>query len=165
VSVLGLQGVCIDTGSSTNLQNGNKYYLFPHGSQAFHASRFQREGSHFGTYQKERFKIIEEMEEWPSEPIKPSNLPILQIGTVYKAELVWRKQGYADSIPLRTYFIAAIDNCYACATDCYFYLDAALKESKGRFPLHWFESIQEYDEKAIMELPRSDWQQMDLFTI
>lgn len=159
-----MQGICIQETNSSNLKKDETYYLYPHGGNAYYASRFPREGSHFGAYQKHYFEIVEDHNEWPPEPIKPSNLPILQTGTVYKAELIWRRQGYADSTPLGTYFIAAIDNCYACVTDCYFYLDAALNQPKGRFPLHWFKNIQEYDEKAIVELPRSEWQQMDLFS-
>ncbi|MBG9479392.1 hypothetical protein [Lysinibacillus sphaericus] len=160
-----MQGLCIKETNSSNLKKGKKYYLFPDGGNAYYASRFPRKGSHFGAYQKHYFEIVKDHEVWPPEPIKTSNLPILQTGTVYKAELIWRKQGYADSTPLGTYFIAAIDNCYACATDCYFYLDAALTKPKGRFPLHWFKNIQEYDEKAVVELPRSEWQQIDLFSL
>lgn len=162
---MGLQGLCIDAGSSTNLQQDNIYYLVPHGGQAYHVSRFPRVGSHFGTYQKERFKIVEAQEDWPSEPVKPKKPKTLEIGKVYKAELIWTSKGYSCSTQLGTYFIAAINNCYACATDCYFYLDAALQQPKGRFPLHWFADIQEYDEKIIVELPRSEWSQMDLFSV
>lgn len=162
---MGLQGVCIDTGNSINLQHDSKYYLFPHGGQAFHASRFPHEGSHFGTYQKELFRIIEVQEEWPLEPVKTNKQQALEAGKVYKAELIWRTKGSSVSTQLGTYFITAINNGYACSTDCYFYLDAALQQPKGRYPLHWFTNIQEYDEKTIIELPRSEWSQMDLFSI
>lgn len=162
---MGLQGVCIDTGNSTNLQHNNTYFLFPHGGQAYHVSRFPHEGSHFGTYQKKRFRIVETQKDWPLEPVKPSKQLTLEVGKVYKAELIWRTKGCSVNTQLGTYFIAAITNSYACTTDCYFYLDAALQQPKGRYPLHWFADIQEYDEKAIKELPQSQWSQMDLFSI
>ena len=161
---MGLQGVCVDSGSSTNLQIDEIYYLFPHGGQAFNVSRFPREGSHFGTYQKDRFQIVAPTKDWPIEPVQPLEPTQLEKGKVYKAELMWRSKGYSYSTPLGTYFIAAIDNGYACKTDCYFYKDAALQQPKGRFPLRWFSNIQEYDETVIVELPRNEWQQMDLFS-
>ncbi|MFY0521618.1 hypothetical protein ACOMCU_27985 [Lysinibacillus sp. UGB7] len=160
-----MQGLCMDSGNSTNLQNGDIYYLFPHGGQAFNVSRFPRKGSHFGTYQKDRFKIVEDEDKWPQEPVKPNNQQTLEKGKVYKAELVWRSKGYAESTQPGTYFIAAVNNCYVCKTDCYFYLDAERQQPKGRFPLHWFTNIQEYDENAVVELPRNEWRQMNLFGI
>ena len=54
-----LQGKCVDTGGSTNLTKGEVYYLFPHGGQAYYASRFPRDGSHFGAYQKNHFELVD----------------------------------------------------------------------------------------------------------
>ncbi|WP_339279946.1 hypothetical protein [Lysinibacillus sp. FSL P2-0066] len=54
-----LQGKCVDTGGSTNLTKGELYYLFPHGGHAYCASRFLRPGSHFGTYQKNHFELVD----------------------------------------------------------------------------------------------------------
>ncbi|WP_313150847.1 hypothetical protein [Lysinibacillus capsici] len=54
-----LQGKCVDTGGSTNLTKGELYYLFPHGGHAYCASRFPRPGSHFGTYQKNHFELVD----------------------------------------------------------------------------------------------------------
>lgn len=161
---MGLQGVCVDSGSSTNLKIDEIYYLFPHGGQAFNVSRFPREGSHFGTYQKARFQIAEPVNDWSIEPVQPVEPTQLEKGKVYKAELIWSKKGYSYDTPLGTYFITAINSGLTCKTDCYFYKDATLQRPQGRFPLHWFTSIQEYDENIIVELPRNEWQQMDLFS-
>lgn len=160
-----LQGICIQETNSSNLKKDEKYYLFPHGQGAYFVSRFPTEGSHFGAYQKHYFEIVKDQDNWPLEPMKPNNLPVLQERKVYKADLIWRKEGYAHGSPLGTYFLTATTGCYQCATDCNFYVDAELKQFKGRFPLHWFKDIQEYDENATVELPRHEWQQMDLFSV
>jgi len=54
-----LQGKCVDIGGSTNLVKGEVYYLFPHGGQAYCASRFPQSGSHFGAYQKNHFELVD----------------------------------------------------------------------------------------------------------
>lgn len=160
-----MQGICIQATNSSNLKKGEKYYLFPHGRTAYFVSRFPTEGSHFGAYQKHYFEVLENQDNWPPEPKQPSSQPILQEGKVYKAELIWRKEAYANGVPLGTYFLTATTGCYKCTTDCNFYFDVSLKQLKGRFPLHWFKDIQEYDENVVIELPRCEWQQMDLFSI
>lgn len=161
--MISLQGICIQETNSSNLKKNEKYYLFPHGQGAYFVSRFPTEGSHFGAYQRGYFKIVKEQANWPPEPNKPSNLPVLQDRKIYKAELIWRKEGYHTT--LGTYFLTATTGCYRCSTDCNFYLDAALTQFKGRYPLHWFKDIQEYDENAIIELPRNEWQQLNIFGI
>ena len=158
-----MQGRCIQAPENSNLIEGEIYYLFPHGSLAFEASRFPRHGSHFGTYQKSRFEIIEERDVWPSEPKRPDKLPVLESGKVYEAELIWQKKCY--SAPLSKYFIRSTDGCYANMQDCYFYDDSKLKQARGRYPIHWFTNIQEFGVKVIKELPRDRWKQMDLFNI
>ncbi len=60
-----LQGKCVDAGASTNLKVGEVYYLFPHGGLAYNVSRFPHSGSHFGTYQKSRFNLVEAAMEVP----------------------------------------------------------------------------------------------------
>lgn len=55
-----MRGICIQAPEKSNLINGKEYYLFPHGSHAVEASLFPHPGSHFGTYQKSRFQIIDE---------------------------------------------------------------------------------------------------------
>lgn len=61
-----MQGLCIHAPDKSNLIVGETYYLYPHGGLAYHASRFPRPGSHFGTYQKSRFEIVADVavDEW-----------------------------------------------------------------------------------------------------
>ncbi|MEG0259574.1 MAG: hypothetical protein RR595_13760 [Lysinibacillus sp.] len=157
-----MQGICVQAVDKSNLVEGETYYLFPHGGLAYNASRFSRPGSHFGTYQKSRFEIVAEVAVEP-EPTQPSEPPHLEKGKVYEAELIWRRNPHGAK--LGTYFIIAIDNCYACKTDCYFYSDATLQQPKGRYPLHWFANIREQGVEVVRELPQNQWQQMDLFSI
>lgn len=62
-----LRGKCVDTGGSTNLTKGEVYYLFPHGGQAYCASRFPRAGSHFGAYQKNHFELVNVANDVPAQ--------------------------------------------------------------------------------------------------
>lgn len=62
-----LQGKCIDAGACTNLKVGEEYYLFPHGGLAYNVSRFPHSGSHFGTYQKSRFELVDAAMEVPKK--------------------------------------------------------------------------------------------------
>lgn len=156
-----LQGICIEITTSTNLEKGEVYYLFPHGPTAFHASRFPRPGSHFGTYQRRYFEIIDKSkEEWPPEPPKPLEILALDKDKIYEAQMVWRSKGYSYGTDLGIYYIKPVG-----LSDCYFYRDAALLHPKGRFPLHWFENIREYGEESEKELPQDQWQQIDMFSI
>ncbi|WP_197232102.1 hypothetical protein [Lysinibacillus sphaericus] len=160
-----MQGKCNVPNGSANLKFGGVYYLFPHGGSAYEVSRFPRLGSHFGVYQKSRFEIITTKGS-STEPKKPDKPLLLEVGKIYEAELIWRKTGY--STPLGKYFITSNKGCYENDQDCYFYSDVELRNAKGRFPLHWFTDIREYNSEAIKEvvkeLPREQWQQVDLFS-
>lgn len=159
-----MKGLCVETNVSTNLKKGEIYYLFPHGAH-YHASRFPRLGSHFGTYQRHYFEIIEErVDDWPPEPLRPEVLPQLDKDKIYTAELVWQRESYSYGTPKGTYFITAIKKGFTCKSDCYFYKDAALQQPKGRYPIHWFENVREYSFEKVKELPQSEWQQIDLFS-
>ncbi len=159
-----MRGKCIDTGGSTNLKIGEVYYLFPHGGSTYNVSCFPCPGAHFGTYQKNRFEIIKETETVEDvslpEPKETDELPLLEAGKVYEGELIWRKAGY--DTPLGKYFITATYGCYANKNDCYFYTDAELQNARGRFPLRCFANIREY---GLKELPKEQWQQIDLFNL
>ncbi|MFJ7953932.1 hypothetical protein ACIQZG_20740 [Lysinibacillus sp. NPDC096418] len=157
-----MQGLCINAPDKSNLVVGETYFLYPHGP-AYHASRFSRPGSHFGTYQKKYFEIVagvavEAVEEWPPEPVQPAEPPRLDKGKIYEAELIWRRNSYGAQ--LGNYFITAINNCYSCKSDCYFYAAAALQQPQGRYPLHWFINIREYGIDVAVELPQDQWQQL-----
>lgn len=72
-----IRGKCIDAGACTNLKVGEEYYLFPHGGLAYNVSRFPHSGSHFGTYQKSRFELVDAAMEVP-----------VQIASKYLARVV-----------------------------------------------------------------------------
>lgn len=156
-----MKGRCIQAPEKSNLAEGEIYYLYPNGGAAYNVSRFPSPGSHFGTYQKNRFEVI--TEECPLEPSSSLEQLELEEGMVYEAELIWKRDGYCAD--LGKYFIRATYGCYANKHDCYFYADPELKKQIGRFPLHWFTNIHERGVEVIKELPQEQWQQMDLFNI
>lgn len=54
-----MQGRCIQAPEKSNLAVGEIYYLFSHGGLAYNVSRFPHPGAHFGTYQKNRFELVD----------------------------------------------------------------------------------------------------------
>ncbi len=53
-------GLCFLLRKKTlHFTKGELYYLFPHGGHAYCASRFPRPESHFGTYQKNHFELVD----------------------------------------------------------------------------------------------------------
>jgi hypothetical protein len=133
-----LQGICVDTGETTVLEKGKKYFLFPGGSNNYYVSKFPNANAHTGCFRKSLFQIVQE-DEWPPEP--PANsIPVLDNSKVYKAKLVWRKRGYAF-IQLGTYYLKPLK------THAYVYRDKQLKKCVGCFPLHWFTEFREVDEE------------------
>jgi hypothetical protein len=138
----------MDTGASTVLEKGKKYFLFLNGPDHYDVSKLPRESSHCGCFHKSLFQIVRE-DEWPPEP-SADNVSILDSSKVYKARLVWRKRGY-EQVPLATYYLRP------SRTHAYVYLDKQLKKCVGCFPLHWFAEFREVDEegnetnKAIVE--------------
>jgi hypothetical protein len=131
-----LQGVCVDTGETTVLEKGKKYFLFPSGSNSYYVSKFPNANAHTGCFRKSLFQIVQE-EEWPPEP-PADNVPALDSSKVYKARLIWRKRGY-EQIQLGTYYLQP------SGTHAYFYYDKELKRLGGCFPLHWFAEFREVD--------------------
>ncbi|MDQ0176018.1 hypothetical protein [Bacillus chungangensis] len=160
-----LQGIYLEIDNNpTGLIPGEKYYLFPNGSNYYYASRFPSEGSHMGIFQARRFRVIEE-EEWPPEPALV--IPELDKGKVYKARLIWRQEGYKN-VKLQEYFIRR------SKTHCHFYNDPEFKKYRGCFPLHWFENFRETSdhrkcdsihEKVESEPPKIEkFEQLTLFS-
>lgn len=154
-----MEGVCIDQGASTNLKEGERYFLFEHGSNHFYASRFNHKGSHFGAFERKLFDVLIEQaaSDWPSEP------PVIKVSLdnskVYKANMRWRKEAYKEK-PLGTYYIRPKNE------HCWFYMDSQMKRPGGCFPLHWFDGFQEHDpeiQQEIVELSKDKWEQMRLF--
>jgi hypothetical protein len=129
-----LQGICVDTGATTVLEKGKKYFLFSNGPGHYYVSRFPGANSHQGCFHKSLFKLVQE-DEWPPEP-SADNVPVLDSSKVYKARLVWRRSGYKQ-VKLGTYYLRPLQ------THAYFYYDKQLKRFGGCFPLHWFKDFRE----------------------
>lgn len=69
-----MRGICIDTGSTTVLREGDEYYLFEHGPNNYYVSKFDNVGAHCGSYQRKHFKLVddEQPQEHPGEIIGDS---------------------------------------------------------------------------------------------
>jgi hypothetical protein len=133
-----LQGICVDTGETTVLEKGKKYFLFPGGSNNYYVSKFPNANAHTGCFRKSLFQIVQE-DEWPPEP-SADNVPVLDSSKIYAAKLVWRKRGY-EQVKLGTYYLQP------ARTHAYVYRDKQLKKCVGCFPLHWFAEFREVDEE------------------
>jgi len=131
-----LQGVCVDTGVSTVLEQGKKYFLFSNGPDHYYVSKLPKTSAHQGCFHKSLFQIVQE-DEWPPEP-STDNVPALDSSKIYAAKLIWRKRGY-EQVKLGTYYLQP------AGTHAYFYYDKELKRLGGCFPLHWFEDFREVD--------------------
>jgi hypothetical protein len=129
-----LQGICVDTGETTVLEKGKKYFLFPGGSNNYYVSKFPNANAHTGCFRKSLFQIVQE-DEWPPEP-PADNVPVLDSSKVYVAKLIWRKRGY-EQFPLATYYLRP------SRTHAYVYRDKQLEKCVGCLPLHWFEDFRE----------------------
>ncbi|UYL93726.1 hypothetical protein NIIg32_gp61 [Parageobacillus phage vB_PtoS_NIIg3.2] len=129
-----LQGICVDTGETTVLEKGKKYFLFPGGSNNYYVSKFPNANAHTGCFHKSLFQIVQE-DEWPPEP-SSDNVPVLDSSKIYAAKLIWRKQGY-QQVKLGTYYLQPKK------THAYVYRDKQLNKCIGCFPLHWFAEFRE----------------------
>jgi hypothetical protein len=133
-----LQGVCVDTGETTVLEKGKKYFLFPGGSNNYYVSKFPNANAHTGCFHKSLFQIVQE-DEWPPEPAV-DDVPALDSSKIYAAKLIWRKRGY-EQVKLGTYYLQP------AGTHAYLFRDRQLEKCIGCFPLHWFEDFREMDEE------------------
>jgi hypothetical protein len=131
-----LQGICVDTGASTVLEKGKKYFLFSNGPDHYYVSKLPKANSHQGCFHKSLFELVQE-DEWPPEPAV-DNVPVLDSSKIYVAKLIWRKRGYKH-IALGTYYLQPL------RTHAYVYRDKQLEKCVGCFPLHWFEGFREVD--------------------
>jgi hypothetical protein len=129
-----LQGICVDTGITTVLEKGKKYFLFSNGPDHYYVSKLPKASAHQGCFHKSLFKLVQK-DEWPPEP--PANsIPALDSSKIYAAKLIWRKRGY-QQVKLGTYYLQP------ARTHVYVYRDKQLKKCVGCFPLHWFEDFRE----------------------
>ncbi|MCM3705334.1 hypothetical protein M3205_06275 [Cytobacillus firmus] len=148
-----LQGICLDDSQSAVLAKGKSYYLFPNGSSYYYVSKFPNKNAHTGCYEANMFAICEE-EIWPEEPeVRKIELDPEK---VYKASLIWRKQGY-QSTELKEYYIEPKD------THAYFFHDRELNRCGGCYLLHWFtgfvevtEENEQISEEMVLEFEEND---------
>jgi hypothetical protein len=129
-----LQGICVDTGETTVLEKGKKYFLFPSSPNYYYVSKFSNVNAHTGCFHKSLFQIVQG-DEWPPEPVA-NNVPALDSSKIYAAKLIWRKRGY-QQVELGTYYLQPKQ------THAYVYRDKQLKKCVGCFPLHWFDGFRE----------------------
>ncbi|MBT2661923.1 hypothetical protein [Bacillus sp. ISL-45] len=149
-----LQGVCVETGQTTTLVEGMQYYLFPKGQKHYLVSKFPNENAHMGCYGSEYFQLVEK-EIWPEEPtVKDISLDPERM---YKARLIWRREGYKDA-ELKEYFLRPK------MSHAYFYLDEQLERFCGCFPLHWFSDFEEIEVEPINEEIELEFTESDHFS-
>lgn len=118
-----LKGLCVNKGDSTVLVVGEPYFLFPNGEDHYYVSKFPNCGAHTGCFQSSLFQILTNDEQDSSLSLNKNN--------VYRAKLIWRKEGYKN-IELKEYYLVPHK------THADFYDEQALKVYRGCFPLHWF---------------------------
>ncbi|MDP7981018.1 hypothetical protein [Bacillus multifaciens] len=126
-----MKAVCINADTSTELRLEQEYFIFPAKPNHYYVSRFDNVNAHFGSYQAERFHVVEE-EEWPKEP----QMDILKLDQdkFYHAQLIWRQRGFKNK-SLKEYVIKPK------RTHCLFWHDEERKRFCGCFPLHWFKNF------------------------
>jgi hypothetical protein len=138
-----IRGTCIETEGTDVLVKARQYFLFPNGPTYFYVSNFPREGAHKGCFKSSLF-LINSKEQWPPEP--PVKHIELDKEKVYKALLVWRKEGYKGT-ELREYYVKPGE------THGYLYKDSDFQKLKGCFPLHWFDR---FEEVSVIETVEGD---------
>ncbi|NUK30966.1 hypothetical protein HT574_12990 [Parageobacillus sp. VR-IP] len=124
----------MDTGVSTVLEQGKKYFLFSNGPDHYYVSKLPKTSAHQGCFHKSLFQIVQE-DEWPPEPAV-DNVPVLDSSKIYAAKLIWRKRGY-QQVKLGMYYLQL------ARTHAYVFRDRQLEKCIGCFPLHWFEDFRE----------------------
>ncbi|WYU49990.1 hypothetical protein MHH67_11365 [Bacillus sp. FSL K6-0047] len=51
------KAICVDAGSSTVLEKGKEYFVFPNGSNHFYVAKSNNPKAHFGCFQQELFQL------------------------------------------------------------------------------------------------------------
>lgn len=88
---------CIDTMNCNTLQEGNLYYGFPTGGKALYVSRFPREGSHMGAYQRSRFNILEE-EDFIAKKKALETKPATLVSELIEQEVALENEGLVETM-------------------------------------------------------------------
>lgn len=121
-----LKGICVDDSYSVNLKKGEIYYLFPCGKFAYYASRFNDRDAHFGAYQKNRFQLLEKLDNQS-----------FVAGERYKAYL-W-KDGLLSP---KGYYYLEIKKS---GVSTYFYEDPNFEKFIGCYSLSYFKDFEKID--------------------
>lgn len=87
---------CIDTTNSNTLVEGNLYYGFPTGGGALYVSRFPREGSHMGAYQRSRFNILTE-EDFIAKKEALEVKSVAEVSKLLEQEVVLENEGFIEA--------------------------------------------------------------------
>lgn len=164
-----MQGRCIQAPEKSNLVEGEIYFLFPHGGLAYNVSKFPRPGSHFGTYQKSRFEVIAE------------DATEVQLLTVEEEK--HDEKYLARIVKPPSHFYLVGEEYIITQPDENGYYSVFLKGRPdyapvGSYKTECFEIISAFEMAAVQvpeqkneiepvksELPREQWQQMDLFSL
>jgi hypothetical protein len=157
-----MQGICINTGSTTVLREGQKYFLFDHGPNNFYVSKFDNVNAHMGSYRKTHFELVEDQQpaqdesfEHPGELLddgrviyhfeNPDIEPIIEQPQTYKLKrYVAQVAKYRNGYRIGDLFIISEKEANG-------YYHVYLKDRPaggpvGSYITNFFEIITEYDE-------------------
>lgn len=127
-----MQGICINTGSTTVLREGQKYYLFDHGPN-YYVSNFDNVNAHMGSYRKDHFKLLQQ------EPEKEPEQPTIRLKR-FVAKVAKHRNGYR----IGDLFIISEKG-----PNGYYHVylkDMPAKGPVGSYITNFFEIITDYDE-------------------
>lgn len=146
-----MQGICINEGSSSNLVDGQQYYLFEHSKTHYYASLFNRAGSFFGIYRKTLFEVMEVIEEAPVVTSQPVVCEVLKADTLYSAVMI---SDYGEKLkPVRRKGDTFYLKVRPARTHALYYADPQMTQLRGCTLLENFDSFVEHDIEMVP--PRS----------
>lgn len=146
-----MQGICIKDSASSNLVDGQQYYLFEHSKTHYYASLFNRAGSFFGIYRKTLFEVMEVIEEAPVVTSQPVVCEALKADTLYSAVMI---SDYGEKLkPVRRKGDTFYLKVRPARTHALYYADPQMTQLRGCTLLENFDSFVEHDIKMVP--PRS----------
>ncbi|WP_029498729.1 hypothetical protein [Kurthia huakuii] len=146
-----MQGICINEGSSSNLVDGQQYYLFEHSKTHYYASLFNRAGSFFGIYRKTLFEVMEVIEEAPVVTPQPAVCAALKAEVLYSAIMI---SDYGEKLkPMRRKGDTFYLKVRPARTHALYYADPQMTQLRGCSLLNNFDSFVEHSVEIIQ--PRS----------
>lgn len=144
-----MQGICINEGSSSNLIDGQQYYLFEHSKTHYYASLFNRAGAFFGIYRKTLFEVMEVIEEAPKDSPEPTKHLDLKADALYSATMI---SDYGEKLkPIRRKGDTFYLKVRPARTHALYYADPQMEQLRGCAPLDNFASFVEHDADTLPE--------------